>query len=202
VKKRIELFSFILIIAVVLSLPSSILNFSNNLSADKVKAIPIITPTSTIIQITAIKKDLYRVTKVIDGDTIKVEINGKNETVRLIGIDSPETTDPRRSIQCFGKEASDKAKEILINKNIFLEKDPTQGDKDKYSRLLRFVFLEDGTNFNKFMVSEGYAHEYTYQNNPYKYQQDFKDAQKTARENKKGLWADNACAIMSPTPIE
>lgn len=132
------------------------------------------------------------VTKVIDGDTIQVVINGKNETLRLIGIDTPETVDPRKPVQCFGKEASAKAKSLLSNKSVRLEADPTQGERDKYQRLLRYVFLEDGTNFNKLMINEGYAHEYTY-NTPYKYQLEFKQAQKEAEASKAGLWADNAC---------
>ncbi len=133
------------------------------------------------------------VIKVIDGDTIQVSINGKSETIRLIGIDTPETVDPRKPVQCFGKEASDKAKSVLTGKSVVLESDPTQGERDKYQRLLRYVFLEDGTSFNKFMISEGYAHEYTY-NTPYKYQAEYKQAQKEAEANKVGLWADNACS--------
>lgn len=132
------------------------------------------------------------VTKVIDGDTIDVLIDGKKETVRLIGINTPESVDPRRPVQCFGKEASDKARKILNNKDVYLESDSSQGERDKYSRLLRYVFLEDGTNFNKLMIQEGYAYEYTY-NTPYKYQQEFRKAQKEAEDQKIGLWADDAC---------
>ena len=133
-----------------------------------------------------------QVIRVIDGDTIKVLINNKEETIRLIGIDAPETVDPRKTVECFGKKASDKAKEILTAKPITLESDPTQGDRDKYNRLLRYVFLND-LNFNKFMISSGYAHEYTYQNNPYRYQAEFKNAQRTAREENKGLWNGSIC---------
>jgi micrococcal nuclease len=130
--------------------------------------------------------------KVVDGDTIDVLMNGEKFRVRLIGINTPESVDPRRPVQCFGKEASSKAKEILNGKSVFLEADPTQTDRDKYDRLLRYVFLEDGTNFNKFMVSEGYAYEYTY-DVPYKYQKEFKAAQKAAESLKKGLWAEDTC---------
>lgn len=149
----------------------------------------------------------YPVAKVIDGDTVSVDINGKQEVIRVIGLDSPETVDPRKPVQCFGKEASDKAKQILVGKKVSLEPDPPQGDKDKYNRLLRYLFLENGTNFSQLMISEGYAHEYTY-NLPYKYQLEFKAAEKLARENKKGLWADDACPItptqttpMVPQPV-
>ncbi len=135
---------------------------------------------------------LYKVTKVVDGDTIAVDISGKVETLRLIGINTPETVDPRKPVECFGKEASNKAKEILTGKNVKLEAESTQGERDKYNRLLRYVFLDDGTNFNKLMISEGYAYEYTY-DIPYKYQTEFKQAEKEAREAQRGLWAQGIC---------
>ena len=96
-------------------------------------------------------------------------------------------------MECFGKEAADKAKEILERKRVRLENDPTQGERDKYDRLLRYIFLEDGTNFNKMMISEGYAFEYTYDFS-YKYQKEFKDAEKEAQDKKKGLWATDTCS--------
>ncbi len=136
----------------------------------------------------------FSVVRIIDGDTIVVNINGKDETIRLIGINAPETVDPRKAVECFGKEASNKAKELLDKKVVYLEKDSTQGDTDKYGRLLRYVFLEDGTNFNKIMIADGYVYEYTY-NLPYKYQSEFKQAETEARKAKKGLWADDACVI-------
>ncbi len=145
--------------------------------------------------------DLYKVVKIIDGDTVAVDISGKIETIRLIGINTPETVDPRKPVECFGKEASNKAKEILTGKSVRLEADNTQGELDKYNRLLRYVFLEDGINFNKTMISEGYAYEYAY-NFPYKYQSEFKQAGKEAKEAQKGLWAPDACnAQISTTTI-
>lgn len=144
-------------------------------------------------------QNLHKVLKVIDGDTIQVVVDSKKETLRLIGIDTPETVDPRKPVQCFGKEASAKAKSLLSGKSVRLESDPTQGERDKYQRLLRYVFLEAGTNFNKLMISEGYAHEYTY-NTPYKYQSEFKHAQKEAEASKVGLWADGACSSSNIEP--
>ncbi len=137
-------------------------------------------------------KSYYQVIKVVDGDTIDVSLNGKTERLRLIGIDTPETVDPRKTVQCFGKEASDKAKEMLTGKKVTLEADPTQGDRDKYGRLLRYLFIENGPHYNKWLVENGYAHEYTY-NTPYKYQKEFKKAEKIAREGSKGLWSANTC---------
>lgn len=134
------------------------------------------------------------VTRVVDGDTIVVLVNGVSEKVRLIGVDTPESVDPRKLVECFGKEASAFTTAALLNKNITLESDGNQSDRDKYGRLLRYVFLNDGSLINKLIISEGYGHEYTY-DVPYKYQSEFKQAQTTARKSKKGLWADGACLI-------
>ncbi|MCK5510516.1 thermonuclease family protein [Candidatus Parcubacteria bacterium] len=143
------------------------------------------------------ERQLYSVVKVVDGDTVAVNINGVKETLRLIGIDTPETVHPSKPVQCFGIEASNKAKELLNNKSVRLESDSTQSERDKYGRLLRYVFLEDGINFNKLMISEGYAFEYTY-GTFYKYQNEFKQAEREARENKTGLWADGVCDNYNP----
>lgn len=134
----------------------------------------------------------YAVTDVVDGDTLKINMGGTIETLRLIGIDTPETVDPRKPVQCFGREASNKAKELLIGTKVRLEKDPTQGELDKYGRTLAYVYREDGLFYNKYMIEQGYAHEYTY-NTPYKYQAEFKTAQKSAQENLRGLWSPTTC---------
>ena len=136
--------------------------------------------------------EYYSVSSVVDGDTIKVSVSGTIETFRLIGMDTPETVDPRKPVQCFGKEASNKAKELLTGKKVRIEKDSTQGDFDKYNRRLAYIYREDGLFYNKYMIEQGYAHEYTY-NVPYKYQAEFKAAQKSAQENLKGLWSSETC---------
>ena len=135
---------------------------------------------------------LFAVSKVVDGDTIKISMDGIEETIRLIGIDTPETVDPRKPVQCFGIEASNKAKELLSGKKVRIEKDSTQGERDKYGRLLAYVFRDDGLFFNEYMVKQGYAHEYTY-DTPYKYQAQFKSDEKYARENQLGLWSPSTC---------
>ncbi len=129
---------------------------------------------------------------VVDGDTIDVGMDGKTERVRLIGIDTPETVDPRKSVQCFGREASNKTKEMLSGKQVRLEADSTQDNRDKYGRLLRYVFLEDGTNYNQWLITQGYAHEYTY-DTPYKFQTEFKAAERQARGLNLGLWSPQTC---------
>lgn len=133
------------------------------------------------------------VVKVIDGDTLEVLIDGKKEKVRVIGINTPETVDPRRPVECFGKEASNHAKSLLSGQTVTLESDPTQDNKDKYGRLLRYVNLPDGTDFGLTMISEGYAYEYTYEV-PYKYQTQYKKAQLEAEKGEKGLWSDASCS--------
>lgn len=139
---------------------------------------------------TSTKTQLLGVTKIVDGDTIDVETIGR---VRLIGIDTPETVNKDTVIQCFGQAATEKANEILADKKVSLENDLTSGDKDEYGRSLRYVFLEDGTNFNKFMISEGFAHEYSYKGISYKYQAEFKEAEKQAKNTGKGFWAASTC---------
>jgi micrococcal nuclease len=136
--------------------------------------------------------DGYLVEKVVDGDTIKVREGKDLVTVRLIGLDTPEIRDPRQAVQCFAQEASDKAKEILSGQRVYLEDDISQGDKDKYQRLLRYVYLEDGTLFNQWMIENGYGHEYTY-NIPYKFQAEFQEAERQAQAKSLGLWAEDAC---------
>lgn len=134
----------------------------------------------------------YEVTKIVDGDTLSVDMAGKDTTIRLIGIDTPETVHPSKPIQCFGIEASNKAKELLSGQIVRIEMDPTQGELDKYGRTLAYIFMEDGTNFNEYMIKNGYAYEYTF-GGEYKYQSLLKSAQKEAQTNKSGLWADGVC---------
>jgi micrococcal nuclease len=143
----------------------------------------------------------YLVTKVVDGDTFDINMNGKIERIRLIGVDTPETVDPRKPVQCFGQEASNFTKNSISGKEIALETDVTQGYRDKYGRLLGYAFLSDGTFVNKILLSEGYAHEYTY-SIPYKYQVEFKTAEREARANNRGLWSPSACQTTTEKPTD
>lgn len=168
-------------------------------ASTETKQEPTATPTETDENPKAGKQEA-KVTRVIDGDTIDVSFDGKTERIRIIGINTPETVDPRKLVECFGQEASAKAKEYLTDKIVQLEADPTQGERDKYNRLLRYVWIENGTvDFGKLMIATGYAYEYTY-NIPYKYQAEYKQAQKEAEQGKKGLWADDACPIATTKP--
>jgi len=135
----------------------------------------------------------FTVTKVVDGDTIWVNNNGKRQKIRMIGMDTPETVDPRKPVQCFGLEASAQAKTILGGQSVYLETDPSQDTVDKYGRTLAYVWTTSGRLFNLDMIADGYAYEYTYYV-PYRYQQEFKAAQSDARTQERGLWSPKACA--------
>jgi micrococcal nuclease len=134
----------------------------------------------------------YKVTSVIDGDTIHIDLDGTDEKVRFIGINTPETVDPRTQVQCFGKEASDRLKELASGEIVRLEYDDSQGLRDTYGRLLAYVYLEDGQMLNRKMIADGYAYEYTYLT-PYKYQSEFRDLQNIARISGRGLWNADTC---------
>ena len=126
----------------------------------------------------------YTVLKVVDGDTIHVSANGQKLKIRMIGLDTPETVDPRKPVQCFGLEASAQAKTILGGQSVYLETDPSQDTIDKYGRTLAYVWTESGRLFNLDMIADGYAFEYTY-DLPYRYQADLA-AQNDARTQSAG----------------
>lgn len=134
----------------------------------------------------------YKVVKVIDGDTIDVQQNNEIGRVRLLGINTPESVDPRRPVECFGKEASKYMKSIASDQEVYLETDSAQSKYDKYGRLLAYVYLLDGQMLNRKMIADGYAYEYTYDKS-YKYQKDFKEFQNFAKNEARGLWASDTC---------
>ena len=135
----------------------------------------------------------YKIIQVVDGDTIRIEVDGVTESVRIIGMDTPEVVDPRKPVQCFGVEASNEAKKLLSGQTISLEIEESQGARDKYRRLLGYVIMPDGRDFGEVMISSGYAYEYTY-NTPYKKQAMYKAAQAEAREAQLGLWSPETCS--------
>jgi endonuclease YncB( thermonuclease family) len=145
------------------------------------------TPQSARPSIASTTADYVLVTKVIDGDTVELE-GGKR--LRLIGIDTPESVDPRKPVQCFAKEASARTRSILAAKKVKLVKDVS--DTDRYGRLLRYVYLEDGTFVNDLLVREGYARAYTYPPDV-AFSAQFKAAEQEARTNGRGLWAADTC---------
>lgn len=143
------------------------------------------------------------VSSVTDGDTVRLNYQDKVQSIRMIGVDTPETRDPRKPVQCFGAEASRFTKEILLKQNVTISFDETQGIRDKYDRLLVYIWLPDGRLFNQLLISEGYAFEYTY-DLPYRYQAEFIAAENDARTAQRGLWAPTTCngvaSPVTPTP--
>lgn len=132
------------------------------------------------------------VTKVTDGDTIEVVTGNQSQKIRIIGINTPETVDPRREVECYGHEASARAKELLLGNKVRLESDNSQQNRDRYGRLLRYIYLPDGSDFGLVMIREGYAYEYTY-DTAYAKQGLYKNAQKEAESQMKGLWGKDTC---------
>jgi endonuclease YncB( thermonuclease family) len=132
--------------------------------------------------------EYVKILDVIDGDTVKVEKYG---TLRLIGIDTPETKDPRKVIQCFGKEASQNAHNKLDGQKVKLEFNPADRI-DKYNRVLAYITTEAGYDYNYNAILEGYANAYV--KFPHPRSESYLAAQKSARENQVGLWSADTCS--------
>lgn len=128
------------------------------------------TPDATIIT----------VTRIIDGDTIQISTG---ETLRYIGVDTPEITGKD---ECYAQEATQKNTQLVLNKQVRLEKDKSH--TDRYGRLLRYVYVDD-VMINYELVVQGYAFSKTYPPDT-KYQQLFEQAQQQAKAQKVGVWSD------------
>jgi micrococcal nuclease len=132
----------------------------------------------------------WQVTDVVDGDTVHVSRDDETLTIRLIGIDTPETVHPTEPVECYGPEASAFAQRTLDGADVILEYDPSQGRLDVYDRTLAYVWLDTAGGqrlFNELAVRRGFATEYTY-DDPYAWQQRFVRAQDAAQRNQRGLW--------------
>lgn len=130
----------------------------------------------------------FEVVRVVDGDTIKIVFEGQEESVRLIGVDTPESVHPDSSKNTeFGETVSNFAKSKLEGKIVTLEFDEDQ--RDMYDRLLAYVHI-DGEMFNKVLLAHGYAEVSTYKPNV-RYEDDFNNIQLEAQANNLGMWAYN-----------
>lgn len=123
---------------------------------------------------------------IIDGDTIKVSTPTEPvAVVRLLGIDTPEV---RRPKECYSREATEATRRWIDGKRVMLEDDPSQGDKDRYDRQLRYVW--SGPDLvNEWLVLGGYAEEYTYRK-PYAYRQRLIEAERYAKGQGLGKWGN------------
>ncbi|WP_431841068.1 thermonuclease family protein [Calidifontibacter indicus] len=138
--------------------------------------------------------DLLQVAGITDGDTIKVWVNGQREPVRLLGVDTPESKKPNTAVACYAKEAASKMQSLVQSKQVRLVADPTQADRDRYNRLVRYVVLPDGSDVSQLMIAGGFGREYT-DAAPYAKQGAFRVAQSQAQAAKRGLWG--ACTYAS-----
>lgn len=129
----------------------------------------------------------FAVTRVVDGDTVRVLIDGQDTPVRLIGIDTPETVAPNRPVECAGPEASVYAEQLMAGGRVYLELDPSQGTYDSYDRVLAYVWLPDDVMVNLAMLQTGLAEEYTY-DDEYTYQQLFRQVEEQAQDDLLGQW--------------
>ena len=133
-----------------------------------------------------------RVLRVVDGDTLQILLPGKKtDTVRIIGIDAPETKDPRKPVQCFGPEASAAMHALADGKTITLETRPGD-DRDKYHRLLRYASI-NGRDIGAEMIEEGYAR--SYRLFPHPRTELYNRLETEAKAAHRGLWA--GCAKQS-----
>ncbi len=149
-----------------------------------------------------IPPELYpsTVTRIVDGDTIDVSVDGRRRRVRFIGVDTPEVYPgaklnrdaqtlgvSRKVVQALGRLSSEFTRQQLLAEDVALELDVQT--HDRYGRLLAYVWLADGTLFNMLIVREGYAFVYTFPPNV-KYADIFLACQREAREKRRGLWGN------------
>jgi micrococcal nuclease len=143
----------------------------------------------TISQVTATptaemrRNGFVHVQRAVDGDTLELDDGTR---VRMVGIDTPESVHPNKPVQCFGKEASHYTASLVNDQWVRMERDIT--DKDRYGRLLRIIYMEDGTMLNDTLVRQGYAHVYTYPPD-ITYIPQFRLAEQEARATGRGLWS-------------
>jgi micrococcal nuclease len=131
---------------------------------------------------------LYAINRYVDGDTIDVNMNGSVETIRFIGVDTPETHKPNTPVQCFGPEAAAHTKAVISKfGKVRLQADPLDTNRDRYGRLLRYVYLPDGTLLDEQIIQQGYG--FAYLSFPFSKKDQFAADEKAAQSDKLGLWS-------------
>lgn len=138
---------------------------------------------------------LYAIAHFVDGDTIAVTMSGKVEKVRFVGVDTPETHKPNTPVQCYGPAAAAFTKNTIGNQRVRLVSDSLSTDRDRYGRLLRYVYLPDGTLLNEKLIQDGYGFYYPYF--PFTKSKQFDADEQAAMAAHKGLWGN-----CHPTPSD
>lgn len=133
----------------------------------------------------------YTVKHFNDGDTITVDMGGTEETIRFIGVDTPETHKPNAPVQCYGPQAAAYTKQRIGDRRVRLVADRLTTNRDRYNRLLRYVVLDDGTYLNQELIAKGYGFAYSF---PFAKLDDYAMTMETAQQAKRGLWG-----ICTPT---
>lgn len=131
----------------------------------------------------------FAVVKVVDGDTVDINVSDgeySNTRVRLLGVDTPETKNSRWGEMYFGREASEKVKELVLGEEVMVLVDTVSVSRDKYGRLLCYLKLEDGTILNEYLVAEGLG--YADSRFDHSFYKKYLSLQKKARKEKMGLW--------------
>lgn len=134
---------------------------------------------------------LYSINHFIDGDTIAVNMNGSVETIRFIGVDTPETHKPNTPVQCYGEAAAAYTKQLIGSQKVRLQADSLDTNRDRYGRLLRYVYLPNGTLIEASLIANGYGFAYT--DFPFEKSAEFMLAEQAAKTGGKGLWS--ACTV-------
>lgn len=196
-KNQKLLFSLVVLLLWIIFVPKEVPSEKPNKVQSPSAQNIVLVATDSAIQST--NKNLEKVTvlRVMDGDTIEIQnASGAAKKLRYIGINTPETVDPRRSPQCFGQQASARNKELVANKEVYLEKDVSE--VDRYGRLLRYIYLDEvgSISVNEQLILEGFAVASKYPPDV-KYQEKFAKAEVEARANQKGLWGIGVCPILN-----
>jgi micrococcal nuclease len=132
-----------------------------------------------------------RVTRHVDGDTVHITLENppegfnRLEKIRMIGVDTPETVHPSKDVEYFGRESSDFTKNTLLDRDVYLALD--WDTRDRYGRLLAYIYMPDGRCHNAELIRRGYAYAYT--RFPFQFLEEFRALEREARAAKAGLWA-------------
>jgi micrococcal nuclease len=128
-----------------------------------------------------------RVVAIVDGDTIKVTVDGHRQTIRLIGIDTPESKRPETPVECGAKRAAAAMTQLLTNRSVTLRRDPTQDAIDRYGRTLAYVDFGGDQDAGETMIRNGWATPYVYQHHPFQRYRAYAAAAASAKTRHAGV---------------